>query len=63
MEITQLGFSWMNEVEWSGEESSERTMMEESKSKEIRKSSTREEGRKADGSGSVCVFYIYDVCF
>ena len=59
MEITQLGFSWMNEVEWREEESSERTM-EESKSK--RKSSTREEGRKADGSGSVCVLYIYMMC-
>ena len=26
--------------------------------KERRKSSTREEGRKADGSGSVCVLFI-----
>jgi len=62
VEITQLGFSWMNEVEWRGEfGTNDDGGMNQSRKQKGRVPQERKVERRT--GVAVCVFYIYDVCF
>ena len=66
MEITQLGFSWMNEVEWRGEFGTNIDGgMNQSYSSYVSPKGRRKSSRKVERRTgvAVCVFYVYDVCF
>ena len=65
MEITQLGFSWMNEVEWRGEFGTNDDGGIKVESSFVSPKGRRKSSRKVERRTgvAVCVFYIYDVCF